>query len=185
MEDSGQQELLNWWPKMDRSNARSMEFYRRIGIVERVRALGYPADNPMDVFLTTRLSDPPIAVLQYPSVAERRKQIAESADGGWLLEPYQLVSQNKLEPLLKEVAEATPNVSVRYGCELVDFSQDADGVTVLARSVDGTQHALRSAYLAGCDGGSSSVRKKARDQAAGPRRHARPGSGDLPVGRSV
>jgi choline dehydrogenase-like flavoprotein len=35
----------------------------------RVRALGYPADNPMDVFLTTRLSDPPIAVLKYPSVA--------------------------------------------------------------------------------------------------------------------
>ncbi len=44
------------WPKMDRSNARTMEFYRRIGIVDRVRALGYPPDNPMDVFLTTRLS---------------------------------------------------------------------------------------------------------------------------------
>jgi 2-polyprenyl-6-methoxyphenol hydroxylase-like FAD-dependent oxidoreductase len=95
---------------MDRSNARTMEFYRRIGIVDRVRALGYPADNPMDVFLTTRLSDPPIAVLRYPSVAERRKQIAQSPDGAWLLEPYQLVSQNKLEPLLKEVAEGTPNV---------------------------------------------------------------------------
>jgi 2-polyprenyl-6-methoxyphenol hydroxylase-like FAD-dependent oxidoreductase len=37
------------WPKMDRCNARTMEFYRRIGIAERVRALGYPADNPMDV----------------------------------------------------------------------------------------------------------------------------------------
>ena len=46
-------------PKMDRSNARTMEFYRRIGIVDRVRALGYPANNPMDVFLTTRLSDSP------------------------------------------------------------------------------------------------------------------------------
>src|ERR1700722_1869828 len=116
------------WPKMDRSNARTMEFYRRIGIVDRVRALGYPADNPMDVFLTTRLSDPPIAVLKYPSVAERRKQIAESPNGEGLLEPYQLVSQNQLEPLLKEVAEATPNVTVRYGCELVDFSQDANSV---------------------------------------------------------
>ena len=93
------------YPKMDRSNARTMEFYRRIGIADRVRALGYPPDNPMDVFLTTRLSDPPIAVLKYPSVAERRKQIAESPNGAWLLEPYQLVSQNQLEPLLKEVAE--------------------------------------------------------------------------------
>ena len=79
------------YPKMDRSNARTMEFYRRLGIADRVRALGYPADNPMDVFLTTRLSDAPIAVLRYPSVAERRRQIAESPNGAWLLEPYQLV----------------------------------------------------------------------------------------------
>jgi 2-polyprenyl-6-methoxyphenol hydroxylase-like FAD-dependent oxidoreductase len=148
------------FPKMDRSNARTMEFYRRIGIVDRVRALGYPPDNPMDVFLTTRLSDPPIAVLKYPSVAERRKQIAESPSGEWLLEPYQLVSQNKLEPLLKEVAEATPNVSVRYGCELIDFTQDAGGVTILARTTDGAEESLRATYLAGCDGGASTVRKK-------------------------
>ncbi len=149
------------YPKMDRSNARTMEFYRRIGIADRVRALGYPADNPMDVFLTTRLGDPPIAVLKYPSVAERRRQIAESPNGAFLLEPYQLVSQNKLEPLLKEVAEATPNVTVRYGIGLEDFSQDDDGVTVQARTVDGTAEDLRASFLVGCDGGASTVRKKA------------------------
>ena len=148
------------WPKMDRSNARTMEFYRRIGIVDRVRALGYPPDNPMDVFLTTRLSEPPIAVLKYPSVAERRKQIAESPDGSFLLEPYQLVSQNKLEPLLKEIAEGTPKVTVRYGCELVDFAQDENGVTVHTRPTSGAAGTVRATYLVGCDGGSSTVRKK-------------------------
>ena len=149
------------YPKMDRSNARTMEFYRRIGIADRVRALGYPADNPMDVFLTTRLSDPPIAVLKYPSVAERRKQIAESPNGAFLLEPYQLVAQNKLEPLLKEVAEATPNVTVRYGCGLEDFAQDDEGVTVQACTAAGVPEELRGGYLVGCDGGASTVRKKA------------------------
>lgn len=148
------------WPKMDRSNARTMEFYRRIGIVDRVRALGYPPDNPMNVFLATRLSDPPIAVLKYPSVAERRKQIAESPNGEFLLEPYQLVSQNKLEPLLKEVAEGTPNVTVRYGCELVDLTQDEEGVTAHCRTANGTAETQRATYLAGCDGGASIVRKK-------------------------
>ena len=147
------------YPKMDRSNARTMELYRRIGIVDRVRALGYPPEIPMNVYCCTRLSDPPIAVLKYPSVAERRRQIAESPNGSFLLEPYQLVSQNKLEPLLKEVAEGTPNVTVRYGCELMDFSQDAEGVTVLARTVDGKKETLRASYLVGCDGGSSRVRK--------------------------
>jgi len=149
------------YPKMDRSNARTMEFYRRICIADRVRALGYPADNPMDVFLTTRLCDPPIAVLKYPSVAERRKQIAESPNGAFLLEPYQLVSQNKLEPLLKEVAEATPNVTVRYGCGLEDFAQDDGGVTVQACTAAGVPEELRGGYLVGCDGGASTVRKKA------------------------
>jgi 2-polyprenyl-6-methoxyphenol hydroxylase-like FAD-dependent oxidoreductase len=148
------------FPKMDRSNARTMEFYRRIGIADRVRALGYPPDIPMDVFLTTRLSDPPIAVLKYPSVAERRRQIAESPNGAFLLEPYQLVSQNKLEPLLKEVAETTPNVTVRYGCELVDFAQDKDGVMVSVQTVAGKREELRARYLAGCDGGTSTVRRK-------------------------
>ncbi|MGH6881897.1 MAG: FAD-dependent monooxygenase, partial [Hypericibacter sp.] len=148
------------WPKMDRSNARTMECYRRIGIVDRVRALGYPPENPMDVFIVTRLCDPPLAVLPYPSVAESRAGIASCQDGSLPLEPYQLVSQNALEPLLKEVAEATLNVTVRYGCELIDFAQDNSGVTVLARLLDGSEQLLRGAYLAGCDGGVSTVRKK-------------------------
>jgi 2-polyprenyl-6-methoxyphenol hydroxylase-like FAD-dependent oxidoreductase len=167
------------YPKMDRSNARTMEFYRRLGIAERVRALGYPPDNPMDVFLRTRLSDPRIAVLKYPSVAERRKQIAASPNGEWLLEPYQLVSQNQIEPLLKEVAEATPNVSVRYGCELIDFTQDESGVTVSTRSIDGSEEALRCAYLAGCDGGTSTVRRKLGIRLHGLGRDTAACTGDL------
>ena len=44
------------------------------------------------------------------------------------LEPYQLISQYTLEPLLKSVAETLPSVDVRYGCEFVSFTQDAGGV---------------------------------------------------------
>ena len=45
------------------------------------------------------------------------------------LEPYQLISQYTLEPLLKSVAESMPNVDVRYGCEFISFEQDAGCVT--------------------------------------------------------
>jgi 2-polyprenyl-6-methoxyphenol hydroxylase-like FAD-dependent oxidoreductase len=148
------------WPKMDRSNARTMEFYRRLGFADRVRELGYPAEASMDVFIVTRLVDPPLMKLHYPSVAEHRAKIAATTDASEPLEPYQLVSQNDLEPLLKEIAESTPNVTVRFGCGLVDFSQDDDGVDVHLRSLEGTEETVRAGYLAGCDGGISTVRKK-------------------------
>src|SRR6201996_1947520 len=60
------------YPKMDRSNARTMEFYRRLGFADRVRELGYPPEASMDVFIVTRLADPPLMRLHYPAVADHR-----------------------------------------------------------------------------------------------------------------
>src|SRR5262245_11064460 len=88
-------------PKMERCNARTMEIFRRIGLVERVRAAGLPAHVPMDVFIVTSLVDPPLLHLPYPSVAQARREIAACHDGTLPLEPYQLISQYTLEPLLK------------------------------------------------------------------------------------
>jgi 2-polyprenyl-6-methoxyphenol hydroxylase-like FAD-dependent oxidoreductase len=85
--------------------------------------------------------------------------ISATAGAAQPLEPYQLVSQNDLEPLLKEIAEATPNVTVRFGCELTGFTQDDSGVTVATRDLDGREDTIRCGYLAGCDGGRSTVRK--------------------------
>lgn len=147
------------WPKMDRSNSRTMEFYRRLGIAEDVRALGYPADASMDIFIVRSLSEAPLLKQHYPSVATMRERIEAATDHSQPLEPYQLVSQNRLEPLLKSVAENTPNVTVRYGCELTALAQDAEAVTVTLKPSDGGQEEVRCSFLAGCDGGGSTVRK--------------------------
>jgi 2-polyprenyl-6-methoxyphenol hydroxylase-like FAD-dependent oxidoreductase len=146
-------------PKMERCNARSMEIYRRMGFVEQIRSAGLPAHCSMDVFIVTSLVDPPLLRLPYPSVAEAKAEIAARNDGTLPLEPYQLISQYTLEPLLKRVAEALPCVTVRYGCELVSFEQDADGVTAHVHTGK-TTSAIRARYLAGCDGGASAVRKR-------------------------
>jgi len=47
-------------PKMERCNARTMEIYRRLGIVDEIRAAGFPQDAPMDVFVVTSLVEEPI-----------------------------------------------------------------------------------------------------------------------------
>ena len=111
-------------PKMERSNARSMEMFRRLGIADRVRAVGLPADVPMDVYVTTRLVDEPILHLSYPSPIEAAELARNTNDGTLPLESQQLVSQYSLEPLLKEVAEEQPSVTVRYSCGLEAFEQD-------------------------------------------------------------
>jgi len=148
------------WPKMDRSNARTMEIFRRLGFAEEVRELGYPADASMDVLVVTSLSQEPLTVLSYRTVAEHREQIRQARDGSEPLEPYQLVSQNDLEPLLKSIAESTDGVEVRFGCELVGFDQDDDGVSAQLRDASGAASTVRAGYLVGCDGGVSTVRKQ-------------------------
>jgi 2-polyprenyl-6-methoxyphenol hydroxylase-like FAD-dependent oxidoreductase len=146
-------------PKMERCNARTMEIFRRMGLAGRFRAAGLPADVPMDVFIVTSLTEPPLLHLPYPSVAQAKQQIAACNDGTLPLEPYQLISQYTVEPLLKAVADADPNVTVRYGCEFVSFSQDADGITAELND-GGKTSVVRAQYLAGCDGGASQVRKQ-------------------------
>jgi 2-polyprenyl-6-methoxyphenol hydroxylase-like FAD-dependent oxidoreductase len=154
-----QKEAPQFLPKMERCNARTMEIYRRIGIVDRIRAAGLPSNCPMDVFIVLSLVEPPLLHLPYPSVDEARKLIAATKDGSQPLEPYQLISQYTLEPVLKSIAEEFPSVTVRYGCEFLSFTQDARSVTATVKS-DGQTSEITAEYLAGCDGGSSLVRRQ-------------------------
>ena len=147
-------------PKMERCNARTMELYRRMGIVGRVRAAGLPPDVPMDVFIVFSLVEPPLLQLPYPSVAQAQAEIAATADASQPLEPYQLISQYTLEPLLKSIAEELPAVAVRYGHELTAFTDNGNSVTAHVRRSDGTTADISADYLVGCDGGTSAVRKQ-------------------------
>ena len=148
------------WPKMERCNARTMEIFRRMGLSERIRAASRFRDIPMDVFVVTRLQAPPLLHLRYPSVTESQRLIAASRDGAMPREPYQLISQYTLEPLLKEVAETLDLIDVRYGCAVNAFTQDSDGVSASVSWQDGRTETVQGQYLVGCDGGSSGTRKQ-------------------------
>jgi 2-polyprenyl-6-methoxyphenol hydroxylase-like FAD-dependent oxidoreductase len=149
-----------FWPKMEKCNARTMEFYRRLGIADTIRRAGYPTNGSMDIFVVTRLSDPPILTLHYPSVDEARAQARTRNDGTFPLEPYQIISQYTLEPVLRESAETFPSVDVRFGCELIGFDQDEGEVRAEVKTPDGKLERISADYLVGCDGGSSTVRKQ-------------------------
>lgn len=155
-----QKEAPAFLPKMERCNARTMELYRRIGLAGKIRAAGLRSDVPMDVFIITAMNEPPLLHLPYPSVDAAREQLAQCHDGSQPAEPYQLISQYTLEPLLKSVAETLPSIDVRYGCAFESFRQDETGVTAHVRTMQGAAETIRAAYLVGCDGGASAVRKQ-------------------------
>lgn len=146
-------------PKMERCNARTMEIFRRLGIAETVRNAGLPREAPMDVYLADSMGAPEAIVhLPCPSVEEAKATIAAHNDGR-PLEPYQLISQYTLEPLLRSLAETHSELTVRFSCEMTSFVEDATGITATLETPSGPD-TIRAAYIVGCDGGSSTVRKQ-------------------------
>ena len=153
-------------PKMERCNARTMEIFRRMGLAEKIRAAGLDRHVPMDVYVALAMNEPPLLRLKYPSVAEAAEAIAATNDGSMPLEPYQLISQYTLEPLLKAETERLACVTVRYGCEFVSLSQDAESATATVRSRGGSTEEIRARYIVGCDGGCERCPQTARDPAS-------------------
>lgn len=148
------------YPKMERCNPRTMEIFRRIGLADRVRAAGYPPDWPMDNYFVFSMAKPPLIKFPFLTVAQAKAKTVATNDGTLPLEPYQVISQYTLEPLLKAAAEAMPNVQVRYGVEFESFAEQGGGVRSELRTAAGEQLVVASDYLVGCDGGGSAVRKQ-------------------------
>ena len=70
------------------------------------------------------------------------------------------LTQQMFEPILrKKVVEEDGDL--RFSSEMIDFQQDADGVTALVRNTEtGEKTLIRSQYMVAADGNSSTVRDK-------------------------
>jgi 2-polyprenyl-6-methoxyphenol hydroxylase-like FAD-dependent oxidoreductase len=147
------------WPKMERCNARTMEIYRRLGVHDEIRRHGQPENGSMSVAIVTRLSDPPLAWLEYPTVAIMREKIAANNDGSLPCEPYQLISQYTLEPILRRTVERCAKVTTLFGLEFESFCEKADQVTIQCRTPTQARQ-ITANYLVGCDGAASPIRKQ-------------------------
>jgi len=146
-------------PKMDITNARSMELFRRLGLADELRKVGVPQTNNFDVSWITTLSGHELHRFHYPSVAEWRALIRERNDGTMPGEPPMRVSQVEIEPVLARVVRSLPLVTARWNVAFEDLSQDAAGVMVTLRPSAGDVEQVRCDYVVGCDGGSSEVRR--------------------------
>jgi 2-polyprenyl-6-methoxyphenol hydroxylase-like FAD-dependent oxidoreductase len=119
-------------------NARALDLLARRGLAEGLVAEGH------------RVPHAPVTGLPGPLLL----------DGAATDHPFSLgIPQTRVEEVLEGWA-ADLGADILRGHELRSFTQDADGVTALVHNGQ-FGRTIRARYLAGCDGGRSTVRKQA------------------------
>ncbi|HET6183841.1 MAG TPA: FAD-dependent oxidoreductase [Acetobacteraceae bacterium] len=148
--------------------ARTMEAFRRLGIVRAIRdAPGLPPDHPNDVAFRTTTTGIEFARIHIPCRRDRYTD-RSGPDGHWPTpEPPHRINQIYLEPALVAAATAA-GVRVLNRTRLTGFAQDETGVRAEARDLDtGAVWEIQADYLIGCDGPHSETRRAIGARLAG------------------
>lgn len=155
-------------PKMDNTNVRSMELFSLSGLEERLRSVAVDEDSPFDVSWVTSMTGYELKRFAMASPKQARDLFRQQNDGSQPYSPAMRVSQAEIEPVLKQALEEEQLAQVCFNVGLVDCVEDEDGVTVTLRQGEsGNTEQVRCKYLAGCDGGGSTVREALKIGLAG------------------
>ena len=125
-------------------HARTLEIYSKLGIAERALELGRRGSGA-----------------NMWAEGKRRARIP-IGDIGKSLSPFPFVlmlGQDDNERIMGERLRDW-GMAVQWNTELVSFEQASDRVTATLKQPDGVTRKLTAAYIAGCDGGHSTVRER-------------------------
>lgn len=146
---------LSPFPRSRLVNVRTMEIYRGLGLTDKIRAAAFAPEFGRVRFRDT-LYDQDFATAAMVGV---NAPVPESPAIGLV------TSQDRLEPTLLAAAQAP----VRFGSELVDLAEDAEGVVaVLTDRQSGEGTRVRARYVIAADGANSTVRQLLAIGTAGP-----------------
>jgi 2-polyprenyl-6-methoxyphenol hydroxylase-like FAD-dependent oxidoreductase len=144
-------------PRCNTTSARSMEIFRRLGLADEIRRAGLPEDYPTSIQYRTTLDGEEIYRIDLPSAHD--VLTGEGKDGRPTPEPQHRISQLYLEPILEEHASKLPGLTLERGTRLVELRQHDDHVEAVVET-GGQTRTLRCAYVVGCDGAHSTVRRQ-------------------------
>jgi len=142
--------------------SRTMEGFRRLGLVDRIRALGLPDDYPNDVTLRTRATGYELTRIPIPCRLRRYTDMT-GPDGWWPTpEPAHRVNQIYFEPVLFDEAASRERIRLLNDCRVEEIVQGREGSRVQVLGMDvksGERFEVLAEYVVGCDGGRSLARK--------------------------
>lgn len=142
-------------PRARGINPRAMELMRSVGLEKSLRgtlSARALADNN-GIIAMESLAGREVGALQ-----ERYAMDVHSDISGLTPSPWCLCHQDEFEPLLRARA-AEFGADLRFGTELVSWTQDEDGVTLnLYHHVSSATETIRADYVVVADGASSRIR---------------------------
>ena len=146
-------------PKCNHVAARTMEIFRRLGLSEKVRNAGLPADYPHDISYRTTFTGQELTRIRIPCRRDRFTT-KDGPDCNWPTpEPPHRINQIFLEPILFEHAAARPRIHIINRTSVEDVVVEDTSANVGLRDLEtGAARRLSCRYLIGCDGARSVVR---------------------------
>lgn len=144
-------------PRCNTTNARSMEYFRRLGVAQEIRRAGLPLDHATDVVYCTTLTGWELTRFPFSSAREILDRTAPELDEWPTPEPQHRISQIYLEPILEEHARGYPSVQITRGHQVTGVVQRGGTVEVTVESAGPA--VLTADYVVGCDGGASTTRR--------------------------
>ncbi|MGE9009674.1 FAD-dependent oxidoreductase [Leptospira interrogans] len=147
-------------PKCNHVAARTMEIFRRLGLAEKIRNAGLPADYPHDISYRTSFTGQELTRIHIPCRRDRFTA-SDGPDCNWPTpEPPDRINQIFLEPILFEHAAAQSRIRIINRTSVEDVAVEDTGARINLRDLDtGAVRTVNCRYLIGCDGARSIVRK--------------------------
>ncbi len=140
-------------PRASALNARSMEFMRRFGVADAVRAASAPEDFPHTALYCTSLTGFEIARIERPHHGGKGPT-PESP------ERPQRCNQLWLDPILRDLAASQDSVTLRYRCRFESLREESDCVIATAHDLATDQRLqIVARYVVDCSGGHSPIRR--------------------------
>jgi 2-polyprenyl-6-methoxyphenol hydroxylase-like FAD-dependent oxidoreductase len=130
-----------------------MEFMRRFGIAEAVRAASAPEDFPHTALYCTSLNGFEIARIERPH---------HGGSGATPDSPErpQRCNQLWLDPILRDLAGSQASVELRYRCRFESLREESDCVIATAHDLAADQRVrIVARYVVDCSGGHSPIRR--------------------------
>lgn len=151
-------------PKATLLGARSMEYFRRWGIVDAIYARALPPEVNYFITFSTRLAGRELHRITSPSIRETIERppaaMAKYRELAWSPFYKTQIGQQALEPVLLDFARARSPVDLRHGWRFRDFVEEGSGVlSRIENLATGEIANVRSRYLIACDGGQSAIRR--------------------------